>query len=83
MPRSPNRHYLELPSELFAQLKEQAAAEQRPVAAIAADLITDGQTVREYLVPMQTELREIRREMEAMRYAMENRLAPWKLPEVP
>jgi CopG-like RHH_1 or ribbon-helix-helix domain, RHH_5 len=80
MPRSQNRRYLELPAALYATLKEIADAEQRTVAQIAADLIVDGQTVRDYLVPMQTEMREIRRELETLRFAIENRLPPWKLP---
>lgn len=81
MPRSQNRRYLEIPTALYDSLKEQAAAEQRTVAQIAADLIVDGQTLRNYVVPIHTELREMRRELEAMRYAIENRLPPWKLPE--
>jgi hypothetical protein len=70
MPRSKNRRYLEIPTTLYAELEGQAVAEQRPVSAIVADLVTDGRTVREYLVPMQTELREIRREIEALRMAI-------------
>jgi hypothetical protein len=80
MPRSKNRRYLEIPATLYTTLEAQAIAEQRPVSAIVADLVTDGQTVREYLVPMQTELRQLRRELEELRIAVENRLPPWKLP---
>jgi hypothetical protein len=70
---------LEIPAKLYDELAIEAAAEQRSVAAVVVDLVIDGRTVREYLTPMQTELREIRRELEQMRYAIENRLPPWKL----
>jgi hypothetical protein len=63
MPRSQNRRYLEIPAALYDTIAEQAKAESRTVAQVAADLITDGQTVHEYLIEMQTQLREIRREL--------------------
>jgi hypothetical protein len=67
MPRSQNRRYLEIPTALYDTIKEQADAERRTVAQVAADLITDGQTVHDYLIEMQTQLREIRRELREMR----------------
>lgn len=67
MPRSQNRRYLEIPTALYLTLAEQAKAESRTIAQVAADLITDGQTVHEYLVEIQTQLREIRRELAELR----------------
>jgi hypothetical protein len=75
-----NRRYLELPTALYNTLAEEAKAENRTVAQVAADLIVDGQTVRDYLVAIQTEMREMRKEITELRHALENRLPPWKLP---
>lgn len=83
MPRSQNRRYLEIPTALYDTLAEQAKAESRTVAQVAADLIVDGQTLTERIVPLETQIREMRRDIEILRLAVENRLPPWPLPSAP
>ena len=80
MPRSPNRRPVEIPTELYQQLAERAKREGRPVASVVADLITDGLDAQEGYGRLSSEIVELRRTVEALRLALENRLPPWRLP---
>lgn len=81
MPRSAHRHPVEIPNELYEQLTERAKREGRPVASVVADLITDGLDAQEGYGRLSGEIVELRRTIEALRLALENRLLPWRLPE--
>lgn len=61
MPRSANRKYLELPTPLYEQIEARAKADGKTVAAMAAELITDGLTMQEWYGQIAGELHEIRR----------------------
>lgn len=81
MPRSLNRHPVEIPTELYDVLAEQARRDGRPVASVVVDLITDGLDAQEGYGRLAGEIAELRRMIEALRLALENRLPPWRLPE--
>ena len=67
MPRSPNRRTIEVPLPLYEELKARAEQERTTIPAILHALITDGKSVQEWFGQIDSQLRELRREVRALR----------------
>jgi hypothetical protein len=89
MPRSENRRQIEIPKQLYDELEAEAKAEGTSVTYVLQLYVDHGRMHRDSLSSLDTHLREVyrdttalRRELEALRVAMENRLPPPALPGV-
>lgn len=63
MPRSENRHQIEIPNELYQELRDQAAREGVTMAELLRGYVTDGRTMRDWYGEIAGELAEIKREL--------------------
>ena len=66
MPRSPNRRTIEVPVQLYEDLKARALQEGTTIPAILQALITDGRSMSEWLGQIDMQLTELRREVRAL-----------------
>jgi hypothetical protein len=66
MPSSPNRRRVELPAPLYERLASQARREQRPVAAVVVDYITDGMSLQEHYGRLGGEIANLRWELQRL-----------------
>jgi hypothetical protein len=88
MPRSENRRQIEIPKHLYDELEAEAKAEGSSVTYVLQLYVDHGRMHRDTLSSLDTHVREVyrdttalRRELEALRVAMENRLpAPELIP---
>lgn len=88
MPRSENRRQIEIPKQLYDELEAEAKAEGTSVTYVLQLYVDHGRMHRDTLSSLDTHLHEVyrdttalRRELEALRVAMENRLpAPELVP---
>ena len=67
MPRSQNRRTIEVPVALYEELKERAAREGTTIPAVLQALITDGKSVEEWYGEMVQLLRDVHRDVRALR----------------
>lgn len=72
MPRSPNRRTIEVPVSLYEELKARANAEGTTIPAILQGLITNGKSVEEWYGEMVGLLRDVHRDVRALRDWSEN-----------
>jgi hypothetical protein len=66
MPSSPNRRRVELPAPLYERLAAHARAEQRPVAAVVVDYITDGMSLQEHYAALGGQIADLRWELQRL-----------------
>lgn len=76
MPRSPNRRTIEVPVSLYEELKARASAEGTTIPAILQGLITNGKSVEEWYGEMVGLLRDVHRDVQALRDWSEHGLRP-------
>ncbi len=67
MPRSQNRRTIEVPVQVYEDLKRCAEKEGTTIPAILQGLITDGQSMQEWFGQLDMQLHELRREVRALR----------------
>jgi hypothetical protein len=67
MPRSQNRRTIEVPVALYEELKARAAQEGTTIPAVLQALITDGKSVEEWYGEMVQLLRDVHRDVRALR----------------
>ena len=63
MPSSPNRHRIEIPAPLYANIAAQAQREGRPVAALVAAYLIDGLSLQEHYGQLDSAIADLRREV--------------------
>lgn len=74
MPRSQNRRTIEVPLSLYEELKARATAEGTTIPVVLQALITDGKSVEEWYGEMVSLLRDVHRDVRALRERSENGL---------
>lgn len=67
MPRSQTRRTIEVPVELYEDLKGRTEQEGTTIPAVLQALITDGKSMQEWFGQLDTQLDDLRREIRDLR----------------
>ncbi len=71
MPKSANRHQIEIPIQLYKELQAEAETRGATVTQVLVDLVEDGRTLHEWITGIDAQLHTLTHDVYALRTMLE------------